>query len=305
VMPCGSVGKTFVAALALDLEKRGEIDLDHTLDFWLGDEPWFPRLANGRTATLRMLLNHSGGIPDHRTSEGFLAGVGGALKTIDTKPDFLIPPRELVSYVLDTPASFEAGKGWSYSETGYILAGIILEKSSGRKVFDLEQERLLTPLGLEGVRPALTRRTARLANGYIAHTPAPFPPKSVVDGALLFNPASEFTGGGLYCSSGDLVRWVSALYEGRALRGDYVGELLTGVPTPAPEIRWGLGAEIATLDGRTLLGHGGEFPGYKTTVFYEPASRSAFAGQINTDAEGQTLGDFHALLKGFIGPPKR
>jgi D-alanyl-D-alanine carboxypeptidase len=283
VMPCGSVGKTFVAALALQLAAEGRLDLDARISTWLGDEPWFPRLANGRTATLRMLLNHTAGIPDHRGSDGFTTTLAGKFANLDREPDFLLPPAQLVSFILDKPATFPAGQGWSYSETGYVLAGMIIEKATGQSVFALEESEFLRPLGLTQTTPAMTRNPKGLVNGYFPENPFHIPREMAPGGVMKVNPRSEFTGGGLYCSSRDLVHWAQALYTGSAVKGDYLPQLFAAIPTGGGHgFAYGLGVRFTKTSNGPAFGHLGEFPGYVTLVAYYPNAGVAVAAQVNS-----------------------
>jgi D-alanyl-D-alanine carboxypeptidase len=282
IMPCGSVGKTFLAAMLLKLTRHDSLQLDRTLDTWLGGESWFDRLPNGRTATLRMVLNHSGGIPDHRTTAHYGDAVRGLLQDLKQTPDASLPPTRLVSFILDAPPTFAAGSGFCYSETGYVIAGLILEKLSGVSALKLIRHELLAPLGLRRIRPALTRATPDLASGYIANDRLGFPAKTAEGGVLRFSPVTEFTGGGFYGASGDLARWVEALLEQRALPFPYREELLSTVPTgEARDVAYGLGIRVMHTPAGIAYGHMGEFPGYMTLAAYYLDQKIALAAQVN------------------------
>src|SRR4051812_9538018 len=107
-MPAGSIGKTFVAALALSLVAGGKPSLDDPLSRWLGDEDWYRRLPNGADIRIRNLLNHSAGLADHVQTQGF-----GELvrERILVDPQNAVPPRVLVGFILDKPPLFAVGKG--------------------------------------------------------------------------------------------------------------------------------------------------------------------------------------------------
>jgi D-alanyl-D-alanine carboxypeptidase len=268
--------------MLLKLTLEGSLQLDRTLDTWLGEEPWFDRLANGRTATLRMLLNHSAGIPDHRETAGYRDELGRLLGNLAQSPDASIAPVRLVSFILDAPATFPAAGGFGYSETGYVLAGLILEKVSGCRALSLIRRRLLAPLGLTGIRPALSRATRGLACGYVVNDSVGFPAKTAVGGRMRFSPVTEFTGGGFYAASTDLARWIEALLEERALALPYLQDLLSTVPTGEPrDVAYGLGIRIMHTPAGVAYGHMGEFPGYMSLAAYYPGQRLAIAAQFN------------------------
>jgi D-alanyl-D-alanine carboxypeptidase len=283
VMPAGSVGKEFVAAVALALAREHRIDLDVTIDRWFRDAPWFERVPNAHAMTLRMLLMHRAGVPDHRQSAGFLEEIAARFAERPYDPDFRIPPQTLVSYVFDTPPLFAPGQGYSYSETGYILAGLALERGCRCNYYQELERLFLQPLHLEHTHPATVRNVAGLVQGHIGTVLPAFPPLTMCDGQMLFSPATEWTGGGLFSNVDDLVRWSSALYEGHAMPGAYVEELLRGdLAIPSEPDSYGLGVRHMMTPLGRAYGHGGEFPGYLSFVWYFPGRHVAVAVQTNT-----------------------
>ena len=289
----GSIGKTFVAAVTLSLVRERILELDGKIETWVGDEPWFPRVPNARDITLRMLLNHGSGIPDHVFSWRFRWAVFWKLVTGDGQSGFT--PMETLGFVLDREPLFPAGTGYAYTDTGYILLGLIIERASGRSYYDLLQERILDPLQLERTIPSNRLRIPELATGYFQ--PIPYLPriKTLESGTFRFNPASEWTGGGLATNPQDLVRWARALYEGRALRGPYLGDLLSDPSWADEECSYGLGVYICDTPLGRAFGHGGWFPGYTARMLYLPEHRIALAIQCNSD-RGVPIQEFSLAL---------
>lgn len=287
-MLSGSTGKSFVAATALALALEGRLDLDKPIAVWLGSEPWFAHLPNGPHITLRMLLRHQSGLPDHVHSPRFAAALRTKVQTEGL--DATLGPLELVALILDTPPLFAAGQGYTYSDTNYILAGLIIERASGKSYYQELRQRFLSPLGLRLTTPADRRRLPGLVPGYIRGK-APFGlPHKIMgdDGALLFNPATEWTGGGLVTNPADLVLWAKTLYEGKAMPGAYLRDLLAAVPKDAAQqarygasVRYGLGVTLRKSRLGTAYGHRGWAPGYQSGFEYYPAYRMAVALQIN------------------------
>jgi D-alanyl-D-alanine carboxypeptidase len=287
LMPAGSIGKTFVAALALSLAQDGRLDLDDRVARWLGDEDWYPGLPNRDDITLRMLLNHSSGLVDHVfETEEFHAAVRAAVAAGD--PDHYFTPRELIELVLDRDPLFPAGQGFNYTDTGYLVAGLVLEKASGMTFYQALQERILDPLQLTSTLPQDRRSVPGLAQGYAVESSRLFglPEKMVDGGRLVFHPRTEWTGGGLFSNSSDLARWAKTLYQEEALPRPYLDELLGSVAeferddrTPA----YGLGVFIREGDLGRTYGHGGFFPGYNSRMLFYPQHGLAAAMQINTD----------------------
>jgi D-alanyl-D-alanine carboxypeptidase len=286
-MLAGSVGKSFVAAVALALVQEGRLELGATIDRWLGDEPWFRRLRNGREITLRMLLTHSSGVPDHVKDPAFLKSVGDLVRP-GADPDAVITPRQVLEYVLDQEPEFPPGKGMSYTDTGYILVGLIIEKVTGRTYYEELRRRFLEPFGLQRTVPADRRDIPGLASGNLsADNPFGLPTRTLeADGCLNHNPALEWTGGGLASNPQDLVRWARLLYEGRALPEPYLDDLLDTVPWdpggPGYDA-YGLGVIVDETPLGITYGHSGWYPGYNTVVAYYPTGRFAVAVQVNRD----------------------
>ena len=289
----GSIGKTFVAAVTLSLVRERILELDAKIETWVGDEDWFPRVPNGGDITLRMLLNHGSGIPDHVKSWRFRWAVLKKWITGDARQGFT--PLETLDFVLDREPLFPAGTGYAYTDTGYILLGLIIERASGRTYYDLLQARILDPLQLERTISSNRLRIPELATGYFQPIPHLPPIRTLRDGAFRFNPASEWTGGGLATNPRDLVRWAKALYEGRALRGPYLDALLSDPNRIDEESSYGLGVYIYDLPLGRAFGHGGWFPGYTARMLYFPAERIAVAIQCNSD-RGVPIQEFSIAL---------
>ena len=279
----GSVGKSFHAALAVALAREGVLDLDAPISRWLGREPWFARLPNARDLTLRHLLQHRSGLIDHLYSLEFIAR---ELKLRMFEEDgALIAPEQLIEPALDRKPKFRAGTHFGYGDTNYVLAGIVIERATGRSPFDQIEERFLTRLGLSGIVPARSRRIPGLATGYqLPVNPFLLPPKMLDEqGRLPVHPMLESTAGGFASTPSDLVRWAKALFEGNALPADAAAEM-TRNPVAAGDGRsYGLGLyRYETPLGRAW-GHGGWFPGYRSELRYFPATKVAVALQLNRD----------------------
>jgi D-alanyl-D-alanine carboxypeptidase len=289
----GSIGKTFVAAVTLGLVRERVLELDGKIETWVGDERWFPRVPNAGEITLRMLLNHSSGIPDHAESWRFWMAAFWKLATGEGESGFT--PIECLGFVMDREPLFPAGAGYAYTDTGYILLGLIIERASGRSYYDLLQERILDPLQLEHTVPSDRLRIPGLATGYFQPIPHLPPIEMLRNGSFRFNPASEWTGGGLATNPQDLVRWARALYEGRALRGPYLDDLLSDPNRIDEKSSYGLGVYIYDTPLGGALGHGGWFPGYRARMLYFPENRIAVAIQCNSD-RGVPIREFSIAL---------
>ena len=277
----GSVGKTYVAAVALQLVSEGKLSLDEPISTYLGTEPWFSRLPNAAAITVRMLMNHTSGLVRYEFKPEFT-------RDLTANPDKVWRPAELVAYILDTEAPFPAGGGWDYSDTNYIVLGMIIERVAGATLNDEIARRLLHPLRLTRTVPSDRREIPGLAQGY-AGPGNPFggTDAMIVNGKFAINPQFEWAGGGYAASGGDLARWAKALYEGRAFDRSLVAAMVDGVPAKlGPEARYGLGVIVRPTPLGPTWGHSGFFPGYVTEMRYFPEHRIAVAFLINTSVPG-------------------
>lgn len=283
-MLAASIGKTFVAATALALARDSVLILDEPISRWLGKRPWFSRLPNHETLTLRRLLTHTSGVPDHVESERFIR----AFRDNRLSSSNPFPPEKLIEFILDQPALFPAGEGWAYSDTGYILVGLIIEAATGHTYYEEVGRRFLNPLGLILTSPSDRFELPGLASGYMAaDNMFGLPGKTTVrPGVMAWHPGIEWTGGGLVSNPGDLVKWAQALYNGLAMTGPYVETLLQSVPVSpdTPDIRYGLGVAIRVKGplGPTY-GHSGWIPGTSSSLRFYADYDMAVAFQINTD----------------------
>jgi D-alanyl-D-alanine carboxypeptidase len=301
----GSVGKTFFAALALNLVAEGKLDLDAKISRWLGTEPWFARLPNGADITVRQLMNHTSGLVRYEFDPEFTADLGK-----DPLRDWKV--EEQLSYVLGDAAPFAAGQGWEYSDTNYLVLALIMEKIMGAPAYDAIRTRFLVPLRLRGTTPSVSTRIPGLANGYGA-TPDPLGMSGpmLVNGALKMNPKFEWAGGGYASTPEDLSRWAKAFYEGVVIPAPALAEALNGVAARGlgQGTRYGLGVMIRDTPRGVTYGHSGFFPGYLTEMRYYPSSRIAVAVQANT-SDGRAIGRglagiAHALAERAMGPARQ
>jgi D-alanyl-D-alanine carboxypeptidase len=284
-MLAGSVGKTFAAATALQLIKEGKINLDDKIEKYLGREQWFSRLPNAKDITVRQLMNHTSGLVRYEFKDQFT-------KDLTANPEKVWKPAELVAYLLDEKPPFEAGKSWDYSDTNYIVLGMIIEKVTGRRFYDEANRRLIRPLKLTDTIPQDGRGLKGVVQGYAGpNNPFGGTDAMIVNGKFAINPQFEWTGGGYASTAHDLARWAKMIYEGKAFSPDLLPQVLEGVPAAmlGRETRYGLGAIIRKTQAGTSYGHSGFFPGYMTDMMYFPEHRVAVAVQVNTSV-GRSLG---------------
>ena len=281
----GSVGKTYFAALAMQLIGSGLLELDAPVARYLGHHDWYERIPNAGGITVRHLMTHTSGVMRYEFKETFTTD-------LSAQPDKHWLPEELLAYVLDEEASFVQGEGWEYSDTNFILLGMIMEEITGKACYDLIQERLLDPLGLENTVPSSSRLIPGLIQGY-AGPGNPFGGTDEVvlpDGLFVINPQFEWAGGGFASTTSDLAAWARALYTGKAFDPALLPLMLDGVPARlGPGSRYGLGVILTDTPAGPSQGHSGFFPGYLTEMAYFPDLDVAVALQVNTSV-GRSLG---------------
>ena len=273
----GSTGKTITAILAVQLVRDGVLDLDTPLDERLAGQIWWDGLRNHERLTLRMLLNHSAGVPDYLEDVGFFLAsrIGGTGR---------MTPEDLVGFVArDTPNGIP-GEHYAYSDTDYILVGLIIETVTGEDFYQLARTRIINPLGLTTTEPLRGRTFDALADG---HVDGLFGLSATSrDGRLNTSLDHEWSAGGWVTTPDDLVTLYRALGEGgmfaeesRIMRADF------NAFQPDGPSGYGLGVFVReTGDGQYRIAHGGDFGGYRSAVLHDSASGITLAVQANSKA---------------------
>ncbi|WP_370944357.1 serine hydrolase domain-containing protein [Amycolatopsis sp. cg5] len=252
----GSVTKPFVAVLVLQLVGEGKVALDAPVTRYL------PEAGTG-AITVRQLLQHTSGLPDYLDDL--------RLDDPETLRHRGAEPAELVALAMKHPPLFPPGAKWSYSNTNYIFAGMLVERVTGRTVQAELSSRILRPLGLRDTYLPV-RGDERL--------PAPHPRGyTPLKGSLAdfteFDATIAWTAGGLVTTGEDLNRFFTALLGGRLLRPAQLAEMKRTVPRDA-DSEYGLGLGKLYLScGKEFWGHGGDILGFATLAFAAPDGRAA------------------------------
>lgn len=280
----GSVGKTYFGALALQLAAEGHLDLDAPISRYLGGEPWFTRLPNARFITVRQLMNHTSGLVRYELQPRFLAA-------LRANPDTTWTAAARLEFLLDSLAPFAAGTGFHYSDSNYIVLGLILERLMGRDAHTEIRRRITEPLGLARTVPSDRRVIPGLAQGY-AGANNPFIDADAMilpDGRFAVNPQFEWAGGGFATAAEDLARWTKLLYEGHVYPDTLLRQVIDGVDASSQlgrGVRYGLTTIIRASPLGVTYGHSGFMPGYVTDTRYWPEHRISVALQVNTSVPG-------------------
>jgi len=257
----GSIAKTFVATVVLQLMEEDVIDLDASIDTYLPED--LPVvIPNGEQITVRMLLNHTSGIPEWLTEN--------VIMQIANDPSTVWGTEELLTLAFAQDVLFEPGQAFAYSNTDYTLLGIIIEELTGLSWADQIRTRILEPLALSDtvVRQAgETDSLPRMAHGYVVMG------NEVLD-MTMTDPSMAGAAGGnaMVSSTADLARFITVLLDGELFASPQtLGEMLELVDAPDENgipYWYGLGVERYDIDGITFIGHAGGAVGY-STVMYE------------------------------------
>ncbi|MFE2156598.1 serine hydrolase domain-containing protein [Streptomyces lydicus] len=247
----GSNTKTFVAVVVLQLVAERRVDLDASVDTYL---PGLVRGKgiDGRRITVRQLLQQTSGLPDYSNHLGD-----------DVR---YYTPRELLATALQHPADFAPGTSWKYSNTNYVLAGLIVQKVTGRPLAEELDRRVVRRAGLRHTYfPAPGDASIREPHphGYYRES-ADVPLRDITE----IDPSWGWAAGQMVSTGSDLNRFFSALLAGRLLPSAQLAQMRSTVPAEAtfgPGARYGLGLVSRPLPcGGLSWGHGGSFPGYET-----------------------------------------
>jgi len=304
----GSVGKTYASAIAMQLIKEGKFSLDDKVSKYLGHYAWYSRMPNAEDVTIRNLMQHTSGIMRYEFKEAFT-------KDLTADPDKVWKPEELLAYVLDEKPAFKAGAGWEYADTNYIVLAMIMEQVTGKKYYDLLNERILKPYHLTETLPSNKRKLKGLVQGYAGKN-NDFGGKSEVlgaDGLFIINPQFEWTGGGIYSTTADLAKWGEMLYTGKVIDTATLNKMENGVPARmlGGTTKYGLGVIIKqSPQYGTYYGHSGFFPGYMTEMYYFPKYQITIALQTNSsDTRSMKIQTTRALTEvakaAFDGMPAK
>lgn len=284
----GSITKTFMATVLLQMEAEGRLSLDDTVDRHL------PGLVrgngnDGRKITVRRLLNHTSGLFDYLTdkeySETYMEGDGYLKHRYDT-----LPPEKHVKVALSHRPLFEPGAKHSYSNTNYILAGLIVEKVGKRTYEEEVRDRIIRPLGLKatsnpGNSVHLPRPSSRGYSKLFRSQP------DRIDDITEMNGSQGWGDGDIISSAGDLTRFYGALLRGKLLPPRQLKAMKTTVSTPdSPDTAYGLGLQrFRTSCGGTLWGHGGGMVGWLSLSVTSEDGRHQLAFNYNGDWESASI----------------
>ncbi|PEC07147.1 serine hydrolase domain-containing protein [Bacillus toyonensis] len=264
----GSVTKTFIATVLLQLSGENRLNLDDSI------EKWLPGVIqgngyDGNQITIRQILNHTSGIADYVNSKDF--------DIMDTKKSYTA--EEFVKMGISLPPDFAPGKGWSYSNTGYVLLGILIEKVTGNSYAEEVENRIIEPLDLSNTflpgNSSVIPGTKH-ARGYFQLDGA-----SELKDVTYINPGSS--DGDMISTADDLNKFFTYLLSGKLLKEQQLKQMLTTVPTNREGTGYGLGIyETKLPNGVSVWGHRGGVPGFTTFAGGTLGGKHTLAVNLNS-----------------------
>jgi CubicO group peptidase (beta-lactamase class C family) len=266
IFQTGSVGKQFTATAVMMLVEAGKIGLDDKISKYFPDSP-----ATWKDVTVRHLLTHTSGIPDY-TSEK----TGGA---INMRTDYT--EEELVKKIAGLPLDFPPGEKWSYSNSGYLLLGVLIHNVTGEFYGAFLQQRVFQPLQMTSTRiiseaDIVPNRSAgyRLVKGELKNQEWVSPSlNTTADGAL-------------YTNVLDLAKWDAALYTEKLLKKSSFDQMWTPVKlNTGKTYGYGFGWSISEVNGHRLLDHGGAWQGFTMHISRYVDDRLTVVVMTNLDSE--------------------
>ncbi len=272
----GSITKTMTATVILQLAQEGELSLDDPIS------EYEPEVPNGDDITIANLLDMRSGLAGYDLDPEFL-------RAIDEEPERIWSPDDVLEIGYSTPALFAPGEAWDYSNTNYILRGVVMEHVTGKTASRLFKERLFDPLGLvDTTLPTLDDASmpSMYAHGYMFTTAekggspdptlAPEQQQAAVSGELLptdwsaANPSWGWTAGSVISTADDLAVWAKAVIDGRLLNADMQARRMASFQPMDPTRPDGIAYGSGMLRAGSYFGHAGLIFGYNSQFLRDP-----------------------------------
>ncbi|HKS23130.1 MAG TPA: serine hydrolase domain-containing protein [Thermoanaerobaculia bacterium] len=259
----GSISKQFTAAAILMLAEEGKLSLDDKVVRWL------PELTRAKDVTIRQLLSMTSGYQDFWPQDYVMPGM--------LEP---ATPQQITDAWAKKPLDFEPGTRWQYSNTNYVIAGMIFERAAGMPLVDFLRQRVFAPLQMTSV---FNTDVAPLPDGdparylrYALGPPRPAPKEGK---------GWMFAAGELAMTAQDLAKWDIAMINESLLQPASYREMEREVLLAGGNgTHYGLGVSVNTVDGRRLISHGGEVSGFTAQNQVYPDQRAAVVVLTNLDA---------------------
>jgi D-alanyl-D-alanine carboxypeptidase len=265
----GSLTKTVTATVVLQLYESGQVSLEDPIGKYVSGMP------NGDTATLRQLANMTSGIPSYSEDDAFQ-------KQLFMNPTKGWTPEQLIDIVRGKPADFAPGTAWEYSNTNYVLLGMVIEKVTGKPAAAVYQERFFGPLGM--AQTSFPAQSNAIADPHLFGVTAQGQPSGQTADATNWNPSFAFTAGAMISTLDDLYTWSKALFTGNGILKPETQQLrrdsiIHDIPPNTPTMGFGFG--IGDRNG--WWGFDGDIPGYTTSLYHNYDRQTTIIVAVNSD----------------------
>jgi CubicO group peptidase (beta-lactamase class C family) len=271
----GSISKQFTAAAILLLQEQGKLSLNDKVSKFI------PDLTRANEVTIKQLLSHTSGYQDYWPQDYVM-------------PMMLEPvtAQKILDLWARKPLDFDPGTKWQYSNTNYVIAGLIVEKASGMPLLKFLSEHVFVPLGMKSVANIDQERLGETdAVGYLRYGLGPLRP------APKEGPGWLFAAGELAMPAGDLAKWDISMINQKVLKPDSYREMETEVQLKSGiGTRYGLGLSVAMEGGHRAVSHGGEVSGFTAENVVFPDDGVAVVALSNQDAAGAASAIAHGIV---------
>jgi len=269
----GSITKQFTAASILMLEERGKLKLDDPIKKYVPEAPaaWEP-------ITIFNLLTHTSGIPNFTNLPEY--------KTLKLEAT---PVAKTIAVVRDKPLDFSPGEKMSYSNSGYLVLGYVIERITGASYEKFVTDNIFVPLGMkDSGYDSNTAIIAHRAAGYTSSAAGPV-------NADYVHMSVPHAAGALYSTTEDLLRWEQGLFSGKLISATSLAKMTTPFKSD-----YAFGVMVQTAGGRKVIQHGGGIEGFNTFLAYYPDTKLTVAvlANLNGQAPNQIAATLADLAHG-------
>lgn len=271
IFQIGSITKQFTAALILKLQEEGKLSVNDKLS------KYFPQFPNGDKITIHHLLTHTSGIYNYTNN-------AQAMQNVGTKP---VDQATMFSLFEGKPLDFEPGSKYSYSNSGYVLLGYIIEKVTGKSWEASVRESILAPLKMHntGFDYAGLKNAAK-TTGYFSLSEVGAIPAPIIDSTF------SYAAGSVYTTTTDLLKWQRAIAKGTLLKKESWKKAMTPVKEG-----YGYGLVMDSLYGQKRVHHGGSIYGYMSYAVLFPEQDYTMIVLSNASNNvGRLTNDLAAIL---------
>lgn len=256
-----SMTKSFTAALTLRLVDEGLIDLEDTLEDWLPG-----KFESGDAITVKMLLNHTSGMHDHQ-------GTSELVDSILNTPERVWTQTDVLDLITSYPLDFTPGSSYSYTNAGYYVLGVIIEKASGMTVQEALTDRIFRHAAIERTQVIDGKVTAPAADFYSILLN-----QTEVSNVTNWNLSWNWTAGAGVTTAADMIRFLHFMFGPCLLSESIRTEMMT---VQAPATQYGYGMNVKTYKEKIVVSHGGANPGNYGTWAYIPDIHAGFFIGLN------------------------